>query len=284
VEELPIEMAERGKQWAKKYHTEMNKRKAEKVINGPGSRYEANPWLEMTGWVEHLAGIKKRKVTKVIQPTEMEMTDEERVVVGNLRRVRERRQNRSHLMIEEQEDEDEMEGRKQDEEFGNLDDEEVEERDEGLYEASVTIGHLIREAFGICEQKKIGNAVLEYIDRPEFGGRKDWRPFYAKQKVVTIKKYTEVWVKILRYIWRTADVEEGERPRYRFTDKQREMFEEWRELARDALTNKEWKEAMIDRACQFWLAMFDQHIHSDHHKSGVLSGVAVLGLNTEEGS
>jgi len=30
--------------------------------------------------------------------------------------------------------------------------------------------------------------------------------------------------------------------------------------------------------------MLDQQIHSDYYKNGLISGIAVLGLNTEDGS
>ena len=131
-------------------------------------------------------------------------------------------------MVEEEEEEE----RQARHEFGDLDEEQVEERDRGLWEASMTTRQVIRDALQTCQQKKVGNAVLEYIDRPEFGGRPDWRPFYAKHKVETIRKYVVVWVKVLRFIWRTIDVDEKERPRYGMTSRQIETFEEMRQLSR----------------------------------------------------
>ena len=278
------EQKQQGRAWAEMYRSEMTKRKEGQVIAGPGSRYEASPWLEMTGWAEHLAGIVKRKVLEVFQPTEREMTVEEKQMVQMMEKQRERRAARTNLMVEEQEEEDEAEERGRDERFGGLTKEEADERDEGLFQASVSTKELIREALKTCQQGKVGNSALEYIDRPEFGGRADWRLFYARQKVVTIKKYIEVWVKILRYIWRTCDVDEEERPRYRLKEEQKESFKQWQELSRQEEKGKQWKEEMKNRAGIFWLTMLDQRIHSDHHENGMISGLAGLGLNTADGS
>ena len=133
--DLTAEQRETGGKMAEQYKQGLLKSKEKQVIQESRSRYEANPWLEMTGWVEHLAGIEKKKVWKVVQATEREMTDEERLAREGIQKQRERRQGRSHLMIEEQEDEDESERTRREEEFGGLDEEEAKERDEGLFEA-----------------------------------------------------------------------------------------------------------------------------------------------------
>lgn len=39
-----------------------------------------------------------------------------------------------------------------------------------------------------------------YVNRRETGEADNERLFYVKQKVNTIRKYTDVWLKILRYI------------------------------------------------------------------------------------
>ena len=41
---------------------------------------------------------------------------------------------------------------------------------------------------------------MEYVNRREVGAANNEKPFYGEQQVKTVKKYSEHWVKILRYI------------------------------------------------------------------------------------
>ena len=77
---------------------------------------------------------------------------------------------------------------------------------------------LIRRSFQASRVEIVGRYALHCVNRRENGAPSNDRPFYGKQKVKTIRKYADVFVKILRYIWRTADI--AERPKYRLTDSQ----------------------------------------------------------------
>jgi hypothetical protein len=59
---------------------------------------------------------------------------------------------------------------------------------------------LIRQAFKTARPGEVGRLALEAINRRETGERSNEKPFYAGQKVATIQKYSQVWIKILRYI------------------------------------------------------------------------------------
>jgi hypothetical protein len=95
----------------------------------------------------------------------------------------------------------------------------VEEEDgedsAGLAAASRATRRLIKRAFNTAKPSEVGRPALEAVNRRETGERSNERPFYAGQKVATIRKYSRVWVKLLRYIWRT----EGRdfRPDYELT-------------------------------------------------------------------
>ena len=282
-DEEQIEEREQGRIWADRYHSEMEKRRECQVIEGEGSRYEANPWLEMTGWVQHLAGFEKKKVINAIRPTEGEVTNDEKQAREISKKQKERRAAREFLMIEEVEEEERCEEEARKGRFGNLNDDEAEEADEGLFEASMATARMNREVIQVCQHKQIPNSALEYIDRPEFGGRPGWKPFHSQQKVASIRKYSEVWIKILRYLWRTADLETGERPRYRLTEGQRHALNEVKEAARQRPKGKKWREWLDGKVEEFWMTMIDHMIKGDHHENGLLSGLAILGLNTESG-
>jgi hypothetical protein len=63
---------------------------------------------------------------------------------------------------------------------------------------------LIRKAMTTCQPSIVGRSALEFVNRREVGEGKNERPFYAKHKAKTMKKYTAIWVKMLRYIWRSS--------------------------------------------------------------------------------
>jgi hypothetical protein len=70
--------------------------------------------------------------------------------------------------------------------------EEEREGSVGLAAASRAIRRLIRRAFKIARPDKVGRPVLEAVNRREIGERLNEKPFYAGQKVVTIRKYSRV--------------------------------------------------------------------------------------------
>ena len=76
---------------------------------------------------------------------------------------------------------------------------------------------MVRKAFEVCRPGTTGRAILEYVNRKEAAGDQSMKAFDGNRKPRSIKKYTEVWLKILRYIWRTAAKEN--RPNYTLTDR-----------------------------------------------------------------
>jgi len=78
--------------------------------------------------------------------------------------------------------------------------EEEREDSAGLAAASRATRRLIRRAFKTARPGEVGRPALEAVNRRETGERSNEKPFYAGQKVATIRKYSQVWIKILRYI------------------------------------------------------------------------------------
>jgi hypothetical protein len=83
-------------------------------------------------------------------------------------------------------------------------DQEQEEEDRGLAYTCVVSQRLIRRAIATYQPSIMGRSALEFVNRREVGEGKNERPFYAKHKAKTMKNYTAIWVKILRYIWRSS--------------------------------------------------------------------------------
>ena len=78
---------------------------------------------------------------------------------------------------------------------------------------------------------------LRVREQEEAAGDQSMKAFDGSRKPRSIKKYTEVWLKILRYIWRTAAKEN--RPKYTLTDRQRGCLSELHAATREEIGAEE---------------------------------------------
>jgi superfamily II DNA helicase RecQ len=221
--------------------------------------FVADPWMEMTGWHRHLRGFDHVKLLQHVRPANGEV---------------------------------EAEG---DKDGGQREEEEVQGEVEvpGLAEACRGTKRIIQRAFVTCTPGRIPRAVLQQVCRTETGGSvKDLRTFYSQQNVSTIRKYMEVWVEMLRYIWRTSTQEK--RPRYRLTVKQEMRLQQLQQSVakadngtsrrktghREKTARRERIEAAI---LSFWIAMFDHELKEHEFESGVISALAVISIMRPKG-
>ena len=133
-----------------------------RTIQGEGSRQETSPWLRFVAWHVHLAGFDRGEMLLTIRPAAGEALEE----------------GLADVTVGEEEREDSA----------------------GLAAASRATRRLIRHAFETVRPGEVGRPALEAVNRRETGERSNEKPFYAGQKVATIRKYSRVWVKMLRYI------------------------------------------------------------------------------------
>ncbi|KAK3619761.1 hypothetical protein LTR22_025866 [Elasticomyces elasticus] len=140
------------------------------------------------------------------------------------------------------------------------------------------------EALKKARAEIVGRHALQCVHRRENGAPTSDRPFYWKQKVQTIRKYMAVFVKILRYIWRTESI--AVRPAYRLTPEQEQALVKLRYAARMQQESAE-QPICHEReggGCHlaFWIAMFQHPLGDNEYESGLLSGLAVLGACGEK--
>lgn len=238
------------------------------AVDGSFKRYVADPWLEFTGWHRHLQGFQWDDLLRFVEPTAREQSQKQG-----------KRGKKAVRMPEEDEGEEE------------------------LTSACRGTRKVVREAFEACRPGTTGRAILEYVNRKEAAGdRPSMKAFDGSRKPRSIKKYTEVWLKILRYIWRTATKEN--RPKYRLTDRQRHCLSDLHAATRDEEEEEEEgeergkqgkpgkrleqerrkrREATQSACLRFWLAMFDHELHDDEYESGIMSGLAVCGMSQDGG-
>ena len=69
-----------------------------------------------------------------------------------------------------------------------------------------------------------------YVNRRETGSENTEKPFYSRQKAQTKEKYSLVWVKLQRYIWRSQGWEK--RPRYKLIKSQESCLGRMQAVAR----------------------------------------------------
>ncbi|KAK1046048.1 hypothetical protein LTR74_018028 [Friedmanniomyces endolithicus] len=207
---LSVERAEQEEQ-AEKILAEgkaiLEAARAKRKIEASTSQYDANPWLRFTQWPQHLAGFQREHLLAAISA--------DRIGGGNKS--------------------DSQEGSRDDSNSSSTNSSTDSDDDEDdLAEACIATRRLIRTAFATCRPTIVGRAALEFVNRRETGGVNNEKPFYTEQQVKTVKKYTEHWVKILRYIWRTAEWKT--RPKYRLTNVQKKRLERLRVMAANSWT------------------------------------------------
>lgn len=149
--------------------------------------------------------------------------------------------------------------------------------DAGLREACKAMERLIRNAFDSSRAEVVGRLTLEIIERREAGAESNERPFYARHRVRTIKKYSQKLVSILCYLWRTSG--QADRPPYKLTGTQDALLWSLQQIARSDDAAK--KERLEERCLRLWIALLDHTLLDDEHESALLSGVAVLGLKPD---
>ncbi|PVH94164.1 hypothetical protein DM02DRAFT_540007, partial [Periconia macrospinosa] len=155
-------------------------------------------------------------------------------------------------------------------EIGAHGEEEGASDDTGLRDVCKAMERLIRKAFESSRPEVVGRVTLEIIERREAGAESNERPFYARHRVSTVKKYSQKLVSILCYLWRTHD--QAERPPYQLTGKQDALLQLLGQTARSQDVAK--KERLEEGCLHLWIALLDHTLLDDEHKSALLSGVA----------
>ena len=245
--------------------------KKDDTSNQQRRRCEPNPWLEHTMWESHIGPHKEWAVrmSKEVSSEEVESGDGQPVA---------------------------GESQEADEEAAAAN----TVSEEALEQACKATRSSIRRAYQVSRIEIVGRPSMMYINRREAGAVSNDRPFYGKQKVQTIRKYSDRFVRILRYIWRTEAVEK--RPEYCLTNRQQtELKELRRQAARIAQRERSMptpdtvefiqqsrrqihrRGRLVNQCITFWIAMFDHQLKDNEFESAIISGLAVLGADGENG-
>jgi RecQ family ATP-dependent DNA helicase len=162
---------------------------------------------------------------------------------------------------------------------------------------------LIQDAQYHCVRPVIGLEALFEANRKEVD--KDVRmPFDSWMDITTVKAYTEVYKQLLRYIFRSKDIEPEKRPGFELTERQKmaiddvwtniEEFVWWKEEQGGSGSGAEEEEGESDEEIEWmgqiqrqilrlWIALLNQPLQDDEYKSVLISGLAMLGMREDDG-
>jgi hypothetical protein len=152
-----------------------------------------------------------------------------------------------------------------------------------------------------------------YINQRELGNTTNEKPLNTQQTGKTMVKYSNVWLEIIAYVWRTYELPvvkpsdskgevEGKRPPYHFSARQYMCIERMKMAAGhdreedwldgiasedddddddDNRLDKEQEEALEGHVLQFMLSFLDHVLGDSEYKSVLISSMAVLGISPE---
>ncbi|EXJ86299.1 hypothetical protein A1O1_06669 [Capronia coronata CBS 617.96] len=173
------------------------------VMGHQENRYEVNGWLERAGWASHLARYTRDELEHFVAiPRRKEEVTEE---------VTEESENEDDTQVDRSSSSSTKSSA-----FPRV---EVE-----LWRACQSTIRVIQAAQKSSHPDVVGLAALQYVNRRETGQKNSEKPFYGRQMGKTIRKYSQHWVRILCYVWRTHDDVEPPPP-YKLTDRQRRCFQ-----------------------------------------------------------
>jgi hypothetical protein len=157
---VAIDIATKANEWMDDLFTDMDQ--AQEKDRTERNRYEANPWLEHTGWERHLPSDYRQWITEFVKAE------------PNTRKVQEC--------------------------LGEDDERFAADREKALSRACEGTVLLIRRSFQTSRMEIVRRYALHCMNRQENSAPNNDKPFYGKQKIKTIRKYANVFTQILRYI------------------------------------------------------------------------------------
>jgi hypothetical protein len=100
------------------------------------------------------------------------------------------------------------------------------DEEKGLFQACRAVERLIFKAQKASQAGVVGWPAINYINRREFGGDSNEKPFYTQQMAKTIVKYARIWIQIFCYVCRSESYNATKVQRQQEEDKKEEETEE----------------------------------------------------------
>jgi superfamily II DNA helicase RecQ len=185
-------------------------------------------------------------------------------------------------------------------------------KERALFEVCWAVRMIIWRAQQASKASIVGMPAMMYINRREFGNTTNEKPFNAQQTENTMIKYSNAWVEIIAYIWRTHELPvarpddneeiEGRRPPYRISGRQDKWLQKIKGIvscddeedswfddtesetsSNDGRLDEQQQDALEGHVLQFMLSLLDHVLGDNEYTSALISGMAVLGISAESG-
>ena len=185
-------------------------------------------------------------------------------------------------------------------------------KEHALFEVCWAVRMVIWRAQQTSKASVVGMPAMMYINRREFGNSTNEKPFNAQQTENTMIKYSNAWVEIIAYIWRTHELPvakphdneeiEGRRPPYRISGRQDKWLQKIKEIVScddeedgwlddtesetssdNGRLDEQQQDALEGHVLQFMLSLLDHVLGDNEYTSALISSMAVLGISAESG-
>ncbi|KAK4158655.1 hypothetical protein QBC43DRAFT_249019, partial [Cladorrhinum sp. PSN259] len=151
-----------------------------------------------------------------------------------------------------------------------------------------SLSRVVLAAQAACSYEQAGSAILFEIGRKNIH-TKPSTPFTSRLEPQTIQRYTNVWKRVIRYIFRTIDLDDSDRPPYKFQQHQTDALIQFQYyLSHTTITVSEQTDQTegltkaLDRAClDFLVTLLDQQLPHSSYDSVLLSALAVIGIRQD---
>jgi len=157
---------------------------------------------------------------------------------------------------------------------------------------------LIQDAQYHCVRQVVGLEALFEANKKEVD-KEAQMPFDSWMDITTVTRYTEVCKQLLRYIFRSKDLEPDKRPPYELTERQQTCIEDvwtsveefvwWKEEREEEEEEEEsdeeieWMGRIQRKILRLWIALLNHPLQDDEYKSVLISGLAILGIREDGG-
>ena len=169
---------------------------------------------------------------------------------------------------------------------------------------------MIQDAQYTTVQEVVGQAALFEVNKKE-AKQETQMPFDSWMDITTVRSYTQVWRRILGYVFRAEDTEAEDRPAYQLTNSQAiniqnvrdeiRKFQEWKdgEGKQGGSGNEETGEGeeeecesdeeiekirVIQReVLRLCISLLNHPLQDNEYKSAIISGLAILGMKDDGG-
>jgi RecQ family ATP-dependent DNA helicase len=264
-----------------------------------GHRTEVNPWLDMVGWAGHLQGYEKhRKELRAL--LEVPSTGSDQGDVQNQaadRPHRQKRQSQQSAAVEASEGVEQL---------FSFEEQMLKVICDNFDEVIRVGQHTVME--------KVNWSVRFEINKKE-QAKAERRPFHARLLDSTMARYRHVWKQLICYIIRSTLQQQREeileqgssvlekpddsfprQPRFEFTQQQRFSYDKMWQCCRSSLESvhdnvhtspeaatSDTLQPLQQTILRFLISLLDHQIRGNEFESGILSGLAVLGLDPDNG-